>query len=144
MTPAETESRIRVLLVEDNPDDAVLICRSLERAGCRCAARVVGTLAEFDVALTLETWDLVIADMALPGFNGHDVLQHARKARPALPVIALSGLSRDPRGPEMLAAGATEFVQKSHLAGLADAVHRIGSALAPQLSAEPPGTGASP
>lgn len=127
MTLAEPESRLRVLLVEDNADDARLICRSLERAGCRCAVRLVGSLPEFDVALTLEAWDMVIADMALPGFNGHDVLRHAHKARPGLPVIALSGLKRDPRGPEMLAAGAAEFVSKDHLAGLAEAVRRVGA-----------------
>ena len=125
MTHTEPESRLRVLLVEDSADDAHLICRSLERAGCRCAVRLVGTLPEFDVALNLEPWDMVIADMALPGFNGHDVLQRAHKARPGLPVIALSGLKRDPRGSGMLAAGAAAFVSKDHLAGLAEAVRRV-------------------
>lgn len=130
MMRTDAERRLRVLLVEDNADDAYLICRSLERADCRCAVRLVGTLPEFDVALAHETWDLVIADMALPGFNGHDVLRHARKAHPGLPVIALSGLKRDPRGAEMLAAGATEFVSKDRLADLAGAVRRIGDARA--------------
>ena len=127
MDSVTADRRLRVLLVEDNPDDAYLLCRSLERAGCRCAVRVVSSLPELDVALEHDEWDLVIADMALPGFNGHDVLVHARRGRPQVPVIALSGLKRDPRGPEMIAAGAAEFVCKDRLADLAGAVARVAA-----------------
>ncbi|MSQ55908.1 MAG: response regulator, partial [Betaproteobacteria bacterium] len=122
---SDAERRLRILLVEDSPDDAYLICRSLERGGCRCAVRQTANLAELNVALSHESWDLVIADMALPGFNGHDVLRHARQSDPELPVIALSGLKKDPRGPEMLAAGASEFVGKDRLADLSAAVQRL-------------------
>ena len=124
--PAEAPAprRLRVLLVEDNPDDAYMICRQLERGGCPSAVRVVSNLPEFDVALANEAWDFVLADMALPGFNGHDVLVHARRGQPGVPVIALSGLRRDPRGPEMIAAGAAAFVSKDDLAQLPASVTR--------------------
>lgn len=126
---AHSPRPLRVLLVEDNPDDAHLICHRLSRSGCASDVHVVSALPELDVALASEAWDLVLSDMALPGFNGYDVLVHAKHGQPLLPVIALSGLRRDPRGPQMLAAGAAAFVSKDDLAALPAAVSRAASRL---------------
>ena len=126
---AHSSKPLRVLLVEDNPDDAHLICHRLEREGFTSDVRVVSALPDLDVALADQDWDLVLSDMALPGFNGYDVLMHAKHGQPLLPVIALSGLRRDPRGPQMLAAGATAFVSKDDLAELPAAVSRAAARL---------------
>lgn len=116
---------LRILMVEDDPDDALLARMLLERAGITPALTVVNTLKDLDRALAEPGWDVVVADMALPGFNGRDVLDRCRERQPRIPVIAVSGLSNDPRGPGMLEAGAAGFVAKKRYAELGAAIGRV-------------------
>ena len=64
-----TARPLRVLLVEDNPSDAEFVLWELRRAGYEPLAQRVESEAAFVVALTPEL-DVVLADYALPGFDG--------------------------------------------------------------------------
>jgi len=119
------DAALRILMVEDDPDDAILARLLMERSGFTPALTVVTTLDALDRALDAQGWDVIVADMALPGFNGRDVLDHCRKRVPRVPVVAVSGLHRDPRGPQMLEAGATGFVSKEQYAELGEAIGRV-------------------
>lgn len=116
---------LRVLMVEDDPDDALLARLLMERSGFTPALTVVTTMADLDRALEVGSWDVIVADMALRGFNGRDVLDRCRDRLPRVPVVAVSGLHKDPRGPQMLEAGAAGFVSKERYAELGAAIGRV-------------------
>ena len=70
-----TRKPLRVLIIEDYEEDAVLLQRHLVRAGYAADARRVETAAQLQEALTdAKPWDLVIADYTLPSFGARDAL----------------------------------------------------------------------
>ena len=63
-------NEIRVLLVEDSPDDAVFVTDELEKGGFKVQQRRVDTASDMKDALTKESWDIILCDYSIPGF-GH-------------------------------------------------------------------------
>jgi signal transduction histidine kinase len=114
---------LRLLLIEDSDDDADLIHRALERGGYSVSSRRVQTRLELDDALT-ETWDIVISDHGLPGFDARAALAALRATGRDDPFIVVSGAIGEDVAVEMMRAGATDYVMKSSLARLPTAVAR--------------------
>jgi signal transduction histidine kinase len=115
---------IRVLLVEDNPDDAELIVRRLKRGGYAPEARRVEDAAGMRAALAAQEWDVVIADHALPRFDAPAALGVLRAAGIDLPFIIVSGQIGEDAAVAAMKAGAHDYVMKNRLARLAPAVER--------------------
>jgi len=67
--------QIRVLMVEDSEDDALLVERELKHAGYQVETRRVDTREEMIAALQSEKWDLIISDYAMPQFSGLAALE---------------------------------------------------------------------
>ena len=67
--PVHRES-IRVLLVEDSPEDAELIRHTLERGGYRLTSERVDTREDLLAALERCPWEIVLSDYAMPGATG--------------------------------------------------------------------------
>jgi two-component system sensor histidine kinase UhpB len=111
-------SRLRLLLLEDTPDDAALALAALGKAGFECEAQVADGREAFERLFQAERYDLVIADYSLPGYTGLDALAQVRRADALLPFILLSGALGDERAVDALRAGATDFVLKGNLAGV--------------------------
>ena len=63
------DKELRVLLVEDSEDDAILVLRELRQDGCKVYFKRVDTAQEMREALANESWDLVIADHSMPRFQ---------------------------------------------------------------------------
>jgi CheY-like chemotaxis protein len=61
---------IRLLLVEDNPDDAELLKLELERGGFQLDWSRVDNDGDMRRALGERKWDLIISDFSMPGFGG--------------------------------------------------------------------------
>ena len=61
---------LRVLIVEDSEDDALLTVRELRRAGLRRSFRTRRDRRGYDGGFESAEWDLVIADYCLPQFSG--------------------------------------------------------------------------
>jgi putative nucleotidyltransferase with HDIG domain len=120
---------LRVLLVEDNAADALLIVRQLERSYVVKWIRVE-TEADLRAALR-ETWDIVLVDYALPSFSAPVALVIIQELAPETPAIIVSGTARDDDGPALIRAGAAGYLLKDRLAGLGDTVaHAIADAQA--------------
>lgn len=111
------------LLVEDSDADAVLAEATLLHEGLDFTWQVVSTREAFLVALAQEP-DLVLADYSLPSFGGMEALALARKQRPGLPVVFLSGSIGEEQAIECLKAGATDYVLKHRLSRLGPVVRR--------------------
>lgn len=114
---------LRILLVEDQEDDAELTVRALKRGGLQFDWERVDTESGFRQALARRP-DLVLSDGQLPGFGGLAALVIMRSERLEIPFILLSGAPWDHRAQEAIAAGASAFVCKADLGALMPAVER--------------------
>ncbi len=122
MTP-----RIRMLLIDDSPDDRALIVRELRRSFPDLQLVEVGEQASYARALEGNGVDLIITDYQLGWTDGLAVL-HAVKARwPGCPVIICTGSGNEEVAVATLKAGAADYVMKAprHLARLPAVVQAI-------------------
>ncbi len=115
---------LRLLLVEDSADDAVLLVQALRRAGYEITHRRVDTPEEMRTALEQEPWDLVLADYFMPRFSGLAALGILREKGLDLPFIIVSGCIGEDAAVEAMKAGAHDYVMKDHLKRLVPAVER--------------------
>ncbi len=107
------EEKIRVLHVEDNPDHALLIRRSLEREDSGLEITSAATAEEALRMLDEDGFQVVISDYVLgPGMNGIDLLKEVRKRDPELPFILLTGQGNEEVASLALREGADDYVIK--------------------------------
>ena len=104
--PPQTQ---KVLVIEDDPTVADVVCRYLSREGYAVAVSSDGS-AGLRAALESPP-DLVVLDLMLPGLSGVEVLGELRKATP-VPVIMLTALSREVDRVSGLEMGADDYVAK--------------------------------
>jgi CheY-like chemotaxis protein len=76
---------MRVLLLEDDINDAELVSMTLRRGGIDCMVVRVQTEDECLNARRHETFDRLLSDYRLPGFEGISALAHAQQERPDVP-----------------------------------------------------------
>jgi signal transduction histidine kinase len=117
-------SSIRVLIVEDSEDDAMLMVRVLAREGLAIDFRRVETTAALAHALVDEPWDLVLVDWKLPGFDGWEALKLITASGKDIPIIIVSGVIGEETAVAAMKAGAHDFVHKERLARLVPVVER--------------------
>ena len=82
---------LRVLVVEDSPDDAAFILRELKRGGYDPVSARVETLAELGAALAERNWEVVISDHTMPGFGSLQALELLQVKQLDIPFIVVSG-----------------------------------------------------
>jgi PAS domain S-box-containing protein/putative nucleotidyltransferase with HDIG domain len=124
--PAQTgrPHALKILILEDDPNDAELITHELRKAGLDFTARRVGNRADFVAALDTFAPDILLADYRLPDFNGAEALAHVRQVHPEIPVVMVTGTLGEEAAVELLKAGAKDYVLKSSLLRLPSAVER--------------------
>lgn len=102
-----------ILLVEDNPGDAVLVREALGESLAEAGVRWARTFE--DGLVQLEGADVVLLDLSLPDSHGADTVRRWRYRAPDLPVVVLTGWDDDGVADEALASGAQDFLPKRHL-----------------------------
>ncbi len=115
---------LRILHLEDNPADALLVRDLLEHDGLVVDICHVSLRAEFLQALPTVKWDVFISDYKLPDFTGLDALKIVREKFPLLPFILVSGTIGELAAIESLKSGATDYVLKQNRERLPSAVRR--------------------
>jgi len=80
----------RLLLLEDNLIDAEAIQAMFTDSGMDCKVLRTDTRADFVAALETQTVDLILANCAMPNFDGISVLEIASSLRPEIPLIILA------------------------------------------------------
>lgn len=116
---------LRILMLEDIPEEAEIIQRELQKAGLTFDARRVQTRPAFLAALDEFAPHLILADSKLPAFDGRTALELATRHTPRIPVIMVTGELGDEAAVELLIAGASDYVLKDRLARLGSAVERV-------------------
>lgn len=115
---------LRVLIVEDSEDDALLLMRELKRGGYDPAFERVDTLEAMNATLDKQTWDIVICDHTMPHFNSLAALRLLQERGIDLPFIIVSGTIGEDIAVEAMKAGAHDYLIKSNLVRLVPAVER--------------------
>ncbi len=105
---------VRVLLVEDNEDDAILVRRALgpRARGGSFAVTHVESLSAASDALAEATYDVLLLDLSLPDTGGRDTIRRGLEVAGALPVLVLTGLEDDGLALEAVQRGAQDYVIK--------------------------------
>jgi PAS domain S-box-containing protein len=121
MDMAET---LRVLLVEDSEDDAILLKRELDKSGFKLVLQRVETEDGIRKALMKSEFEVVISDYVLPKFSGLDALRITREVLPDVPFILVSGKIGEEVAAEAIKQGANDYIMKGNLVRLNLAVKR--------------------
>ena len=115
---------IRILMVEDSALDAELITLQLRRAGLPFTVERTWSDQGMRDALAAHDFDVILADHVLPGFSGDLALELAGALAPEVPFIFVSGTLSEELAVEALKRGARDYVVKSRLQRLPDAILR--------------------
>lgn len=89
---------LRILLVEDSPDDAELLRFALDDAGIDHELRRVWSRAALLEVLGDFAPSVAVSDLHLPGFCGAEALRLVQAQRPGLPMVLLSGAPAEAPG----------------------------------------------
>jgi two-component system, cell cycle response regulator DivK len=100
------------LIIEDNPDNMVLITRLLEKSGYRTLKAVTG-MEGFEMALQKRP-DFIILDIQLPDIEGTEVLRKIRSSEIGtnIPVIAMTSYAMSGDREKLLSAGCDGYIEK--------------------------------
>ena len=122
---------LRILFVEDSPDDVALMLGRLRKAGVEPAWQRVETAAALREALAGERWEFALVDFNLPSFSGPEAIALLAELAPDTPAITVSGAISEDTAVATITAGAVDYVLKSNLTRLAPAALRAveGAAL---------------
>jgi len=123
------EHPTRLLLVEDDENDAILILASLRHGGLQISHHRVWSKVDLEKALTQEQWDAVLCDYNLPQFDGLAALRMVRSRDANIPFIIVSGAIGEETAVAAMRSGAQDFVMKQSLGRLgAVLVRELGEA----------------
>jgi two-component system sensor histidine kinase UhpB len=115
---------LKVLLVEDSENDAILLVRELRRADYEPEYLRVESQKAMETAIDGKTWDIVLSDFVIPGFGGLKALQLIRKKDPDIPFLIVSGQIGEDIAVATMRAGANDYIMKNNLRRLVPAVQR--------------------
>ena len=109
----------KVLLVEDNPGDALLLREALIDLGGTLVLDLVhvGRLDDGLRRLRQEEFDAILLDLSLPDAHGLDTVARMQAAAPRLPIVVLTGLDDDAAALEAVRAGVQDYLVKGQIDG---------------------------
>lgn len=115
---------LRVLLIEDSEEDAVLVAREIERNGYHPFVKRVDTEESLVAALDSGSWQVVLSDFSMPGFSPLAALAILLERGLDLPFIIVSGTIGEETAVAGMRAGVHDFVMKANLTRLVPAIER--------------------
>jgi PAS domain S-box-containing protein len=115
---------LRILIVEDNEDDAVLAITNLEEGGLNPEYEIVDTREDYLKALDKGSWDIILSDYSLPNFTGFEALDLFIETGLDIPFILISGTIGEDLAVEAMRKGAHDYILKENLTRLVPAVTR--------------------
>ncbi len=122
MEPAQ--QTLKLLLIEDSEDDAILLVRELEKSGFKLWVKRVASLQGLNEALASHPWDVIINDYNIPGFDSLHGLKTIRELDSDVPLIIVSGAIGEEVAVEAMRLGANDYIMKDKLTRLVPTVQR--------------------
>ena len=122
-----SQPRVEALVVDDDPDHALLIRRTLERQEPPIGVTVARDGAACLEALGTRPWSLILLDYSLPRMTGIDVLVEIRRRGVSVPVVIVTGQGDERVAVQAMKAGATDYLMKTtgYLATLPTVISKV-------------------
>lgn len=115
---------LRVLYLEDSPRDVEILRESLTESGYDLTMDLAATKKEFASFLRKGTYDVILSDFKLPGFDAFGALQLCLDFCPNVPFICVSGSIGEETAIKLIHGGAVDYVLKDRPARLPLAIKR--------------------
>jgi len=115
---------LRVLVIEDSEDDALICVRELEKGGYEVSHKRVDNYDAMEHTLDEQPWDIVLADYSMPKFSGAAALKLLQNKGIDIPFILVSGLAGEDAVITAMKEGAHDYIPKNSLVRLVPAVKR--------------------
>jgi len=113
-----TSDQMRVLLIEDDPDDILLVKEALADVSLgKIKLEYTGRLSRGLIELSSHPYDVVLLDLNLPDSRGLETLKTVIKSYPKVPVVVISGLADDITTIEAVRRGAQDYLVKGDISG---------------------------
>ncbi|MEA3504881.1 MAG: response regulator, partial [Bacteroidota bacterium] len=116
--------KFNILIIDDVADDAELCVIQLKQYGIDFSWRYVECEEEINKALREETFDVVISDYSMVGFDGIAALKIVKEFDVDMPFIMVSGTIGEEVAVNAMKKGAQDYIMKSNMVRLAPAVLR--------------------
>ena len=113
MPPARSRPRMKVLAIEDNPEDAQFLQVCLNREASRSIQLShASTMKEGLESIQRDRFDVILLDLNLPDACGHDSVERIQNANSEIPIVVLSGQGDEDFAVEILNRGVQDYLVK--------------------------------
>lgn len=107
---------IAILLIEDDPADALLVQEMLsEIKNSNCVLSRAERAAEALRLIASRNFDIILLDLSLPDGTGLELVRKVRSAAPQTPVIVMSGLQDEDMALKVVQEGVQDYFVKGHV-----------------------------
>ena len=113
---------LRILFVEDNPLDAELAVRELQKNGFDTKWQRIENYSDFMNRMTQDPPDIIISDDAMPQFSAGEALQCLRESGLTIPFIVVSHAIGEEEAVQLMRNGAADYLRKDRMGRLGEAV----------------------
>jgi diguanylate cyclase (GGDEF)-like protein len=117
-------THLRVLIIEDSPDEAELLVIALESAGYAVFSQRVDRAEALKTALEIDKWDIILCDYSMPQFDAIAALRLVQAKLLDLPFIIVSGSIGEETAVTAMRMGVHDYLMKDNLARLGPAIQR--------------------
>lgn len=136
------ERQLRLLIIEDSENDALLLLRELRKSNWSITSERVCTAEDMRSCLKKQIWDVIVCDYVMPNFSCLQALKVLKEAGLDIPFILVSGQITDDQAVAAMKAGAIAYVLKGSsstdlLQAIQDAIvgkHYLSSTLSERAS----------
>jgi len=118
------KKKIKILIVEDSEDDAILLIRWIKKDGLDPIYKRIDSLKAMKAALNKEEWNIILSDYSLSKFNALDALNLLRKNNHEIPFIIVSGTVGEDIAVKTMRKGANDYLMKDNLVRLVPSIKR--------------------
>lgn len=115
---------LKILILEDNLNDADLIIYELKKSSFIFTSEVVQTRETYENALSRFKPDIILSDYSLPSFDGVSAFNIKQSKYPDIPFIVISGTIGEENAVDLIKNGVTDYALKDKLFTLTPKITR--------------------
>src|SRR5215467_4220265 len=116
------QEKLRILFLEDNPDDLDLALHEIKKAKLDFCWDVAETREELAAKLQANNYDVIVSDYQLRNWTGMDALRMVQERGVVTPFILITGSLGEEAAVDCIREGVTDYVLKDRLARLPIAI----------------------